>query len=72
MAKPNFGNLNRFATRCTTSARDNIIIKKQEAQGIVHEYQRMLVYVVELQDRIIELQNEVNTPHKVEIKAPEF
>ena len=72
MAKPNFGNLNRFATRCTTSERDNIIIKKQEEQGIVHEYQRMLFYIVELQDRIIKLQNEINTPHEVEIKAPEF
>ena len=72
MTKPNFGNLARFATRCTTSTSDNIIVNKQDAQGIAQEYQRMLAYIVELQDRIIELQNEINTPQEVEIKAPEF
>jgi len=72
VTKPNFGNLTRFATRCTTSTSDNIIVNKQDAQGIVQDYQRMLAYIIELQDRIIELQNEINTPQEVEIKAPEF
>jgi len=72
VTKPNFGNLARFATRCTTSTSNNIIINKQDAQGIAQEYQRMLAYIVELQDRIIELQNEINTPQEIEIKAPKF
>jgi len=72
VTKPNFGNLARFATRCTTSTSDNIIVNKRDAQGIAQEYQRMLAYVVELQDRIIELQNDINTPQEVEIKSPEF
>ena len=72
MTTPNFGNLARFATRCTTFKCDNIIVNKQDAKGIAQEYQRMLAYIVELQNRVIKLQNEINTPQEIEIKSPEF
>jgi len=32
----------------------------------------MLAYIVELQNRVIKLQNEINTPQEIEIKSPEF
>jgi len=67
MKRPNFGNLENFASRCAGSNTENLTIPRQEAQGIVREYQNLLAYTVDLQSRIIELQE--NPVIAVEIQS---
>jgi hypothetical protein len=65
---PNFNNLDKFVHKCNSST-SQVILEKREAVAIVSEYQRLLRYTLELQERIISLQD---TEIKIEYNAGEF
>lgn len=68
MQKPNFNNLDKFVHKCNNST-SQVILEKREAVAIVSEYQRMLRYTLDLQEKIIQLQDE---PIRVEYDAGDF
>ena len=70
MKRPNFGNLDMFVARCAGTNTDNITVPKAEAQGIARECQNLLAYTVDLQARIIELQE--NNVIDIEIQSDSF
>jgi len=67
---PQFGNLQRFSAKCAANRADNLTISRSEAQSIMLEYQKLLEYVVKLQDELVETRNREAT--EVEILAPKF
>ena len=70
MSRPNFGNLERFANRCAGTSSENITVPRTEAQGIAREYQNLLAYTVDLQAKIIALQE--NNVIDIEIQSEAF
>lgn len=70
MNRPNFGNLERFANRCAGTNSENITVPRAEAQGIAREYQNLLAYTVDLQAKIIALQE--NNVIDIEIQSEAF
>jgi len=70
MNRPNFGNLERFVNRCAGTNSENITVPRAEAQGIAREYQNLLAYTVDLQAKIIALQE--NNVIDIEIQSESF
>ena len=70
MARPQFPNLDRLAHGCMNLRKDSLTVNAQDARGIANDYTRLLEYITELQNTVIELkQNDVIT---VEIDNGEF
>jgi len=62
MARPQFPNLDRLAHGCMNLRKDSITVNAQDARGIANDYTRLLEYITELQDLVIQLkQNDVIT-----------
>lgn len=72
MAVPNFDNLKKFATKCTTSQSDNVVVSAHEAKSVVLDYQKLLSYTVELQNKLLEAEKERDTPTEIEIRSSNF
>jgi hypothetical protein len=72
MLKPNFNNLERFAVKCTTNTNDNLVVSQQEAKAVVLDYQKLLAYCLDLQNKLIEIEKELATPTEIEIKSSNF
>ena len=56
MAKPQFPNLDRLAHGCMNLRKDVLPVNAQDAKGIANDYTRLLEYITELQDTVIQLQ----------------
>jgi len=70
MARPQFPNLDKLAHGCINLRKDNLMINAQDCRGIANDYTRLLEYITELQDKIIQLkENDVIT---VELDNGEF
>jgi hypothetical protein len=70
MARPQFPNLDRLAHSCINLRKDTLALNAQDARGVANDYTRLLEYITELQNTVIELkQNDVIT---VEIDNGEF
>jgi len=70
MARPQFPNLDRLAHGCMNLRKDSMPINAQDARGIANDYARLLEYITELQDLVIQLkQDDVIT---VELDNGEF
>ena len=70
MARPQFPNLDRLAHSCINLRKDTLALNAQDAKGVANDYTRLLEYITELQNTVIELkQNDVIT---VEIDNGEF
>jgi len=62
MARPQFPNLDRLAHGCMNLRKDSLTVNAQDARGIANDYTRLLEYITELQDLVIQLkQNDVIT-----------
>ena len=72
MARPQFPNLDRLAHGCINLRKDSLPINAQDARGIANDYTRLLEYLTELQDLVIELQKEQNTVVQVELDGDTF
>ena len=58
MARPQFPNLDRLAHGCMNLRKDSLAINAQDARGIANDYTRLLEYITELQDKIIQLKED--------------
>ena len=72
MARPQFPNLDRLAHGCINLRKDNMAVNAQDARGIANDYTRLLEYITELQDTVIELQKAQNTIVQVELDGDTF
>lgn len=72
MARPQFPNLDRLAHGCVNLRKDSLAINAQDARGIANDYTRLLEYITELQDTVIELQKAQNTVIQVELDGDTF
>ena len=72
MARPQFPNLDRLAHGCMNLRKDSLAINAQDARGIANDYTRLLEYITELQDTVIELQKAQNTVIQVELDGDTF
>jgi len=55
MARPQFPNLDRLAHGCMNLRKDSLTVNAQDARGIANDYTRLLEYITELQDTVIQL-----------------
>ena len=72
MRLPNFNNLETFVKKATIGVSPSISITRTEAQHIALEYQKLLAYTIELQGKVIRLQQEINTPTQVDVVSNDF
>lgn len=72
MARPQFPNLDRLAHGCMNLRKDSLAVNAQDARGIANDYTRLLEYITELQDTVIELQKAQNTVIQVELDGDKF
>jgi len=72
MARPQFPNLDRLAHGCINLRKDSMTVNAQDAKGIANDYTRLLEYVTELQDTIIELQKTQNNVVEVQLDGDTF
>lgn len=72
MARPKFPNLDRLAHGCMNLRKDSLTINAQDARGISNDYTRLLEYITELQDIVIELQKAQSTVIQVELDGDTF
>ena len=72
MARPQFPNLDRLAHGCMNLRKDSLTINAQDTRGIANDYTRLLEYITELQDTVIELQKAQNTVIQVELDGDTF
>ena len=72
MSRPQFPTLDRFAHGCINLRKDNLNVTGQDARAIANEYSRMLEYITELQDKIIQLQENQNNVIEVELDGDTF
>ena len=72
MARPQFPNLDRLAHGCMNLRKDSMTVNSQDARGIANDYARLLEYITELQDTVIELQKAQNTVIQVELDGDTF
>tara|TARA_B100001057_G_C22137636_1_gene676935 strand:+ start:87 stop:305 length:219 start_codon:yes stop_codon:yes gene_type:complete len=72
MARPKFPNLDKLAHGCINLRKDSLPVNAQDARGIANDYTRLLEYLTELQDLVIELQKEQNTVVQVELDGDTF
>ena len=72
MAKPQFPNLDRLAHGCMNLRKDSLTVNAQDARGIANDYTRLLEYVTELQDTVIQLQRAQNSVVEVQLDGDTF
>lgn len=72
MAKPQFPNLDKLAHGCINLRKDNLMINAQDCRGIANDYTRLLEYITELQDSVIQLQKQQNDIVQVELDGDTF
>tara|TARA_E500000178_G_scaffold331944_1_gene365311 strand:+ start:2158 stop:2370 length:213 start_codon:yes stop_codon:yes gene_type:complete len=58
MARPQFPNLDKLAHGCINLRKDNLMINAQDCRGIANDYTRLLEYITELQDKVIQLKED--------------
>lgn len=58
MARPQFPNLDKLAHGCVNLRKESLAISAQDARGIANDYTRLLEYITELQDKIIQLKED--------------
>ena len=72
MARPQFPNLDRLAHGCMNLRKDSITVNAQDARGIANDYTRLLEYITELQDTVIELHKKQDSVIQVELDGDTF
>ena len=72
MRLPNFNNLEMFVKKATIGDSPSISITRSDAQHAANEYQKLIKYTLELQDRIVELEQENANPTQIEILSGNF
>tara|TARA_B100000029_G_C17384961_1_gene891199 strand:+ start:143 stop:361 length:219 start_codon:yes stop_codon:yes gene_type:complete len=72
MNLPKFPNIDLLVKKANTGASPSINVTREEAQHIAKEYMNLVTHIMQLQDRIIELENEKVNPETVEIITPNF
>lgn len=72
MARPQFPNLDKLSHGCINLRRDNLSISQQDARGIANDYTRLLEYITELQDSVIELQKLQDKVIEVQLDNGQF
>tara|TARA_X000001382_G_scaffold130114_1_gene123944 strand:- start:822 stop:1040 length:219 start_codon:yes stop_codon:yes gene_type:complete len=72
MAKPQFPNLDRLAHGCINLRKDVLPVNAQDAKGIANDYTRLLEYITELQDTVIQLQKAQNSVVEVQLDGDTF
>jgi hypothetical protein len=72
MARPQFPNLDKLAHGCMNLRKDSLTVNAQDARGISNDYTRLLEYITELQDSIIQLQKQQNDIIQVELDGDTF
>ncbi len=72
MAKPQFPNLDKLAHGCINLRKDSLTVNAQDARGISNDYTRLLEYITELQDSVIQLQKQQNDIVQVELDGDTF
>jgi len=70
MARPQIPNLDRFAHSCMNMRKDSLTVPAQDARGVANDYTRLLEYITELQNTVIELK--LNDTITVELDNGEF
>jgi len=61
-----------FVKKATIGVSPSISITRSEAQHAANEYQKLIKYTLELQDRIVELEQENANPAQIEILSGNF
>ena len=72
MARPQFPNLDRLAHGCMNLRKDSLTVNAQDARGIANDYTRLLEYITELQDTVIELHKKQDSVIQVELDGDTF
>ena len=72
MAKPQFPNLDRLAHGCMNLRKEVLPVNAQDARGIANDYARLLEYITELQDTVIQLQKAQNSVVEVQLDGDTF
>ena len=72
MTRPQFPNLDRLAHGCINLRKDSLAVNAQDARGIANDYTRLLEYITQLQDTVIELQKAQKTIVQVELDGDTF
>ena len=72
MARPQFPNLDRLAHGCMNLRKDSLTVNAQDARGIANDYTRLLEYITELQDTVIELHKTQDSVIQVELDGDTF
>jgi DNA polymerase III gamma/tau subunit len=72
MAKPQFPNLDRLSHGCINLRKDSLTVNAQDARGIANDYTRLLEYITELQDTVIELQKAQDSVVEVQLDGDTF
>ena len=58
MARPQFPDLDKLAHGCVNLRKESLAISAQDARGIANDYTRLLEYITELQDKVIQLKED--------------
>tara|TARA_B100000989_G_scaffold74587_2_gene52686 strand:- start:61324 stop:61536 length:213 start_codon:yes stop_codon:yes gene_type:complete len=69
---PKFPMLDKFAHGCINLRKENYTVSNNDARSIANEYTRMLEYITQLQDKIIQLQDKQNNVIEVELDGDTF
>ena len=72
MARPQFPNLDRLEHGCMNLRKDSLTVNAQDARGVANDYARLLEYITELQDLVIELQKAQDSVIQVELDGDTF
>jgi hypothetical protein len=67
---PTLSNLDSLASRCLNLQGEQLVIPKSDCIKLAHDYKRLLTYIAELQDVVIDLKRQDAT--EVEIRSPDF
>ena len=72
MARPQFPNIDRLSHACMNLRKDSLTVNAQDARGVANDYARLLEYITELQDLVIELQKVQDSVIQVELDGDTF
>ncbi len=72
MARPQFPNIDRLSHACMNLRKDSLTVNAQDARGVANDYARLLEYITELQDLVIELQKAQDSVIQVELDGDTF
>ena len=62
----------RLAHGCINLRKDVLPVNAQDAKGIANDYTRLLEYITELQDTVIQLQKAQNSVVEVQLDGDTF